>query len=596
MKKFYLPFFLLAMVFLFAKATTNAQVTCDAPNVIVDDNMDEYEAGALGPQADHWSTWDGMEGGDEDGIVSPEFTYDDSPFSLKIQGGAASGGPQDVLLLLGDKTSGVYVLQWKMYVIETLGGYYNIQHIEGSPGGEYAFEANFDADGTMRLNAGTADVRSVSYPHNTWFNVRHLIDLDNDIIYLWVANKFVYSWPFSYQAGELTGTKQIGAVDFFPRSDNDWFYIDNVYFAEGPAAEAGKYCHMSPTVIEPGTYTVGTLDCFGAGFTVRDNGKGSAGAWYSYTPDEDGLIAVSACGSGQDSRVWVFSGGCENLNIEAVNDDLCAIDVPGEKEWASYVEALVTGGETYLILWDNIWDVGNFDFTLDFTTDPPADGDFCQTAIAVTPGTYTIDQINGHGNVSGPIIDHTGASTTNYAQSEWYSFTPDMNGKMTVSSCGMTTEDTRLWIYTGECGIENVNLVANDDDGCDVQSLVSELDVSAGTTYYIEWDSETLDAPGFDWELSFDPEVAVTEKEFLSAFSIRPNPASSDVYVKYSFSEMTDLDIRLFNSLGQMVSAKSLGEVLSGSERLELAGLSSGVYFVMMTDGVNTAAQRLVVE
>lgn len=573
-------------------STVNAQLTCDAPNVIVDDNLDGYAEGALGPQAAHWTTWSGNEGGAEDGEVTSE-NANSAPNSLKIVG-ESGGGPQDVLLLLGDKTQGMYVLEWQMYVPEGVAAYYNIQHSE-TPGDEWANEIMFESDGSAALNAGIQDARVFSYPQEEWFKVRYLIDLDNDLAYLWVAGRFIYSWPFSWQTTSMGGTKRLGSVDYFPIDDNHWFYVDDIYYAEVPAAEAGKYCH-SATTIDVGTHTIGTIDCFGAGFTVRSGGQGQAGAWYAYTPSEDGVISLTSCGNGGDSRVWIFSGGCENLNVEGVNDDLCGINMDGEDEWASYREAMVTAGETYFIVWDNIWEDGNFDFTLDFTTDVPADGDFCETAIAITPGTYTIDQINGHATVAGPNINHTGASTTAYDQSEWYAFTPDEDGMMTVSSCALTDEDTRLWIYTGDCGIENIQLFANDDDGCGLQSLLMDMEVDAGTTYYIEWDSETLDAPGFDWELIFDPATAVTEEEFLSAFTLTPNPASNAAFVNYRFSESTDLTIRLINNIGQLISTRKISSTLSGSERFDLSGIASGIYSVVMTDGENVTTQRLVVE
>ena len=594
MKKHYLPIAILAFFCLTVFSPSNAQSPCDDPVVLLDDNLDSYTDGALGPQADHWTTWSGNEGGDEDALISGDFAS--SGLQSMVIMGEPGGGPQDVLLLLGDKTEGMFVLEWQMYIIGGLAGYHNIQHFGQMPGEEYSHEVFFGTDGMASLNAGSAGVKSVPYPTDEWFRVRYLIDLDNDLVYLWVGREFVHSWPFSWQADAMSGTKMLGAVDFYPIDENHWFYIDDIYYAQVPPAEAGKYCHMA-TPIEAGTHTVGTLDCFGAGFTVLDDGSGLAGAWYSYTPTEDGLISLSSCGNGQDSRVWIFSGGCENLDIEGVNDDLCSIAASGS-EWASYREVLVSGGETYLILWDNIWASGGFDFTLDFSPDPPAEGDFCETAIEVQPGTHTIDQVNGHAAVAGPNINHTAASTTNYAQSEWYAFIPETNGTITVTSCGLTSEDTRLWIYTGDCGIENLNLVANsdDDENCGVQSLVMDLEVTGGTTYYIEWDSETKDAPGFDWELSFEPVSAVTSEGFNAAVSLSPNPASDVAFVNYGFYEKTDLNIRIFNDFGQLINTKNIKGALSGHERIDLSALNSGLYLVMLTDEKNTVAKRLVVE
>lgn len=575
-------------VMLVVTGSALAQPTCDNPYVIIDDNFDSYTLGPLGPQAGHWTTWSGNEGGSEDGIVTDDLGSN----ALKIEG-QAGGGPQDVLLKLGDKTSGMYIVEWEMLIPGGAAGYYNIQHFE-APGMEWAIELTFATNGIADLDVGGATY-NFTFPFDEFFNVRHIIDLDNDRIYLYVDGGFVRSWTFSWQAGSANGTKQLGAVDFYPTDGDNFYYVDNVVFAEVAPAEDGRYCHLAIPV-DVGTHTISELDCFGAGFTVRSAGQGLAGAWYSFTAPEDGVMSVSSCEMGADSRVWIFSGGCESLDIEGVNDDRCLVTAGGGDEYASYREVLVNGGQTYLICWDDIWEATGFDFVLDFMAGSGAEGDFCETAFVVGPGTHTIDQINGDAAVAGPDINHTSASTTNYAQSEWYSFTPDSDGKMTVSSCDVTTEDTRLWIYTGECGIESLELVASSDDSCGLQSRVFEMDVAGGTTYYIEWDSEDTDAPGFDWNLDFEPFTSTEEDGFSAAFQVNPNPATGAAQVSYNFAESTDLEISVFNAQGQLMNSTHLGLVLSGTHQLDLSALPSGLYMVVMSNGTEVATKKLMVE
>lgn len=593
MKKYYLSLFQILLLNSLCLVSVNAQLSCDNANVLIQDNFESYQEGALGPQADHWTTWTGTEGGDEDAIVNNEFSNSGLQ-SFKIEGDT-EGGPQDVILKLGDKTTGMYVLEWQMYIIETLGAYFNLQHFEQNPGEEYAIEVIMHPDGNGTLSAGATNTRTFPFPQNEWFRVRLLFDMDNDLAYMWIGNKFIYSWPVSWQNNTASGTKQLGAVNYYAIDDTHWFYVDDVYFAEVPTPEEGKYCHTA-IPIETGTHAVGVIDCFGAGFTVRSDGQGQAGAWYSYTPEEDGILSVSSCGEGGDTRVWIFSGGCENLNIEGVNDDLCEIDAPDEKFWASYREVLVTGGETYLIVWDDIWENGNFNFTLEFSTSPPGDGDFCESAIAVQPGTHTIELINGNAAVSGPNMNHTSASTTNYAQSEWYSFTPETEGTINVSTCNLTTEDTRLWIYKGICGIENLELIASNDDGCDFQSVLSEIEVNSGTTYYIEWDSEATNAPGFDWELEFNPVIAINELSDTPLFNLSPNPASEEIYLYYNTSTTTNLHIDLLNHTGQLINSKTQNNATTGNFRFDVSELPSGIYFFRIREGSNVFSKKFVVE
>ena len=73
------------------------------------------------------------------------------------------------------------------------GAYFNIQHYY-SPGIQWAFECFFTTSGT-----GYIDVANNTYnftnPINTWFHVKAHIDLDQDLISVYVADSLVQTWP-----------------------------------------------------------------------------------------------------------------------------------------------------------------------------------------------------------------------------------------------------------------------------------------------------------------------------------------------------------------------------------------------------------------
>jgi hypothetical protein len=670
---------------------------CGNPIPLIVDDFESYTAGTnnLGAQALHWTTWSGVEGGTEDGNVSTAQASSGSN-SLGIIGGSAAGGPQDVLLLLGDKTTGHYGLAWSMYIPSGNLAYYNIQHFE-VPGTEWAIEVDFEANGVGTIDAGAALAATFSYPYDTWFDVVHYIDLDNDHADLYINNNHVYSWQFSVQANEPTGTKQLGGVDFFPRTTADVYFVDDVVFAALPPPAAGQYCHTALPATE-GINTVEDLDCFGG----PDQVDAPSAAWFTYTPASDGILTVSSCDQGVDTRVWVFSGGCGGQALEGMNDDRCIS--AGTDPYASYREVLVTAGTEYLIVWDNAWETTGFDFEITLSTDPAAEGNFCETAIPVGLGVHTIDAINGEASVAGPNIGTFVSSTTPYAQSEWYSFTPTENSQITISSCAMTTENTRVWVYEGSCGFDNLTLIATNDDGCATQSLIEDLPVSAGTTYYIEWDNEEDDAAGFDWEISSitivevtfivnmsnevvtDPDAIyiagsfngwsdqqmtplsgnryqaklnlevgtsyqykfkngpngweenndelincgiqdgnnvnrlyvgeasptvqefcfntceaacadnTTDRAFANALSMMPNPAGDFVNISYQFDGLTNLNVRLINSIGQVMAVRNYSDALVGTERIDLSQLPSGAYTVVFSNGESTFGKRLIVE
>jgi hypothetical protein len=155
-----------------------------------------------------WDTWSGMPGSGEDLQVKNIFSHSPSK-SASID---TEGGPSDALLLLGDKFTGAYELSWWMYIETGKCGYYNIQHFE-SPGIEYAMHIYFRADGSFELTTG-GETFYGTYPHDTWFEIKHNIDLDANYISLYINGSFIHDWPFSYQIYYTTGTKQLGSVDF----------------------------------------------------------------------------------------------------------------------------------------------------------------------------------------------------------------------------------------------------------------------------------------------------------------------------------------------------------------------------------------------
>ncbi len=455
---------------------------CSTPTVIIDDNLDSYTAGdPVDGQAAHWAPWPGAVAS----LVSTEQAASGAN-SLKVDGNNAT---EDVLLLFGDLATGHYKIDYKIYVPAGNGAYSNIQKTEAT--GEWAYNLYFNNDGTGNIDAGVANAATFTYTQDDWVDVIQYVDVDNDRITLYVDNSFVFEWPFSWQAGQMSGLLSLGAINFWPQDATNVFYIDDVYFAQIPTAGSNFYCSLA-TPISVGMNTAGTAECFGG----PDQENAPSATWYSYTADADGYAFLSSCGMGLDTRVWIFSE-CGDRKTLGVNDDEC--DLGNGSIWASYREWPVTAGTTYYIAWDNRWDNDVFDFELGFFTDEFA-GDFCQLAIPVSFGTHTISSW-GWAAVSGPQIGAVGGYTP-YSNSKWYAFTPDADATVRAHSCDVASTDTRVWIYTGDCTyFETLNLVASSDDDCALQSDIT-WDVTAGTTYYIEWDDVgSGNEPVHDWEL-----------------------------------------------------------------------------------------------
>ncbi len=149
-----------------------------------------------------------------------------------------------------------------------------------------------------------------------------------------------------------------------------------------------------------------------------------------------------------------------------------------------------------------------------------AQGISCATAVAVSPGTYTADGPSSGGGASN--VCFSGATNA-----DWYSYTPTADGTIDISACNGGA-DTRLSVHTGSCG--SLSCLDSNDDACDTgtgapyASELTNISVTAGTTYYIEWDDK-WDPSGFTWTLTFTPLPACPAPSSQTASNITASSA-----------------------------------------------------------------------
>ncbi len=222
--------------------------------------------------------------------------------------------------------------------------------------------------------------------------------------------------------------------------------------------------------------------------------------WYSYTPATDGLLSINSCASdpaGIDTRLYVYTDGCDTLTLVANDDDGC--DAP-TTFGSLLADVAVVAQQEYLIQWDDRWGADAFDWEL---TGPdayvPPTGLNCGEAFTAVPGIYN----------DAAITPGSGSATQAGATDAlWYSYTAEADGTMGINSCASDPAgiDTRLYVYTDGC--DTLTPVANDDDGCDAPttfgSLIADVAVVSGQEYLIQWD-DRWGADAFDWELTFTP-------------------------------------------------------------------------------------------
>jgi hypothetical protein len=346
-------------------------------------------------------------------------------------------------------------------------------------------------------------------------------------------------------------------------------------------AQTGNGC-AAAVAITPGAYKVDSL--FKGANTFLDATRSK---WYKYSPTQDGLMTVSSCGGGADSRLFLYTGTCSALTLFAYNDDFCPADAGFSDEYAANVSKLVKGGQTYLIEWDNRWDSIPFNFTLSFVPNYVArETQTCATAKVIAPGSIKVDSLFGF------------ASRGDASRANWYKFTPTKNGKVSLGSCGIDV-DTRLWVYKGACN--GLTKIDESDDDCLSAPLdtfaasVTDLSVVAGTTYFFEWDDVAENTP-FTFDFNFDAATTAVDDQILSKqIQIAPNPASDFINLEFNLEENKNLNLQILNTVGQVVLAQKYASILRGSENINIKDLKSGLYIVKISDGVKQTYKKVVV-
>ena len=201
---------------LFAATIANAQFT---------DDMESYSLGPV--HAGHWNSWDGSAGGID--AIATDYRANSGTQSMYI----GPGQTQDAILDLGNKTFGVWTINYKLYVPTDSTGYYNFQEVTPVGSGAYAINVFFNEGGAANGSGVVYDdanpansIATFTFPNDAWFDVEQVINLGTDSIFMKVNGTSIYSGPF-YSGGNL------GGIDFFSIDAVNAYYIDDVVFSAG---------------------------------------------------------------------------------------------------------------------------------------------------------------------------------------------------------------------------------------------------------------------------------------------------------------------------------------------------------------------------
>ncbi len=209
MKKLYLC----TMAALCLSLSSNAQFT---------DDFESYDEGSLFNST--FTTWDGVNDGAQNAIV----TTDQSASGTKSIFIGPNGGPgatQDAVVDLGGvATTGVWDLNWMMYIPQGNSAYINLQgNVTPNANANLEF---LSGNITFANGEGTDDGGPTffSFPHDTWFAMGVVVDLDMGVYTLTVDGEEVDSTPI-----DLAITT-FGGLDLFAAEADNAYYIDDIEF------------------------------------------------------------------------------------------------------------------------------------------------------------------------------------------------------------------------------------------------------------------------------------------------------------------------------------------------------------------------------
>ncbi len=291
-----------------------------------------------------------------------------------------------------------------------------------------------------------------------------------------------------------------------------------------------------------------------AGYMVS-NAPQNKYRWFEFTASRDGKVTLRAVSENADScRVAVFDD-CSYTS--SINND---------QSWNPSKMAFdAVEGETYIISWQNGAENGEIEWTIEESNWEV--GERC-----IDPVDIDVSEENS--------IDHESATN------KWYRFIARQDGDLTITSAGLTSEDTYLEVYTG-CG-EQRAYYSDDADG--LQSELT-LDVEAGKAYLIKWDKIfTPEAYSFSLKSSqLTTDLTDVEKNDLVIY---PNPTEGLVNIDLTSFDSKTVQVKVVSLSGAIVNIFELNAGMV--DQFDVSDLRSGIYQIVVEDLVSRKVVRLV--
>lgn len=203
-------------------------------NAQFEQNFDSFSLGDVVGQAPNIVLWPAA------GVTSSQVTTEQafSGTNSMVTREQAGALVDDILINVGNKSGGVWSVQFMVYVPAGKVGFWNIQDDEnfGSTAdaqwnGQFFIgeTASGGAPGVISFDQGKF---FAPYPEDTWFSVTHVLDLDNGTHTLDInGTSMLDEFPYLDTDGNLAF--QLGAINFYAIDANNRFFVDDFVLFEG---------------------------------------------------------------------------------------------------------------------------------------------------------------------------------------------------------------------------------------------------------------------------------------------------------------------------------------------------------------------------
>jgi len=193
-----------------------------------EEGFEDYTAGDfICVESELFDVWPGgAEGSEWDSQVNDSIAHEGIN-SLKIEAANVAGGPMDILLNVG-KTEGNWSLDWEMLIPTGHSAYFNVQGTDVAGAGTDSWQCNFFAntDGSASADGPWGMAEPTAVPHDEWFNVRYVVDLDQGLFKMWIDGDEIFQAAYN---------GNFSTINFYALGDNQTlglYYLDSFTLAE----------------------------------------------------------------------------------------------------------------------------------------------------------------------------------------------------------------------------------------------------------------------------------------------------------------------------------------------------------------------------